>query len=496
MALIVRRDPPFASKQSGFSYQVAAVDAIRDLEYAAVFHEQGLGKTKIAVDLMLYWLSRGVVDSVIIFTKKGLLQNWRDELELHSYLRPRMLSQDRRGNFYAFNSPARVYLAHYEVLRAEEKRMDLFLKTRRVAAILDEAHKIKNPAASLTKSFHRVAKGFARRVIMTGTPVANRPYDIWAPIWFLDFGHSLGSDFKTFREDLDLANDLHQQPEKARAFERALGGLFDRIQAFSVRETKKTAAVALPDKEVRNVRVELGGRQAELYRSFREDLSAIVVKAGRPLLDDADEMLKRLLRLVQVASNPRLVDDSYIGVPAKFPVIEQLVGAAVDEGEKAIVWTAFTENVDWLAKELGRFGAVRVHGKLAIAVRDAAIARFKAEPECRVLVATPAAAKEGLTLTVANHAIFFDRSFSLDDYLQAQDRIHRISQSRTCYVTNLIAADTVDDWVDVLLAAKHLAAQLGQGDIAEHEYTARANYSYGAMLKDVLRLEERANDEH
>ena len=66
-----------------------------------------------------------------------------------------------------------------------------------------------------------------------------------------------------------------------------------------------------------------------------------------------------------------------------------------------------------------------------------------------VLIATPGAAKEGLTLTVANHAIFYDRGFGLDDYLQAQDRIHRISQTRECFIHNLIANETIDEWVDV-----------------------------------------------
>ena len=70
--------------------------------------------------------------------------------------------------------------------------------------------------------------------------------------------------------------------------------------------------------------------------------------------------------------------------------------------------------------------------------RNAAIRMFKTDPDTKVLVATPGAAKEGLTLTVANHAIFYDRSFSLDDYLQAQDRIHRISQDQPCYIWNLI----------------------------------------------------------
>jgi SNF2 family DNA or RNA helicase len=87
---------------------------------------------------------------------------------------------------------------------------------------------------------------------------------------------------------------------------------------------------------------------------------------------------------------------------------------------------------------------------------------------------------------VANHAIFFDRSFSLDDYLQAQDRIHRISQRRECHIWNLIATGTVDDWVDMLLAAKHLAAQLAQGDINSTEYRRRANYDFGRVVREIL----------
>lgn len=79
-----------------------------------------------------------------------------------------------------------------------------------------------------------------------------------------------------------------------------------------------------------------------------------------------------------------------------------------------------------------------------------------------MLIATPAAAKEGLTLTVANHAVFYDRSFSLDDYLRAQDRIHRISQTRTCFVTNLIASHSIDEWVDVLLRPNTSLPSLGR----------------------------------
>jgi SNF2 family DNA or RNA helicase len=484
------REANLTPKHQGFVYQVEAFEAVKDLPFSAVFHEQGLGKTKIGVDLVLYWLRKDILDSVIIITKKGLIRNWRDELATHTHLEPRILSQDKQANFYAFNSPAKIYLAHYEVLKSEKKRLTLFLKTRKVGALLDEAHKIKNPDSALTKVFFSLGPGFTRRLIMTGTPVANRPYDLWAQIRFLDGGIALGPDFSEFKRDLDLTNELASDPHRVDRFQRALAAVFAKIQPFSVRETKGTVDIKLPEKELRNIKVDLEGRQLEIYERFRKDMSAIVVRENQAVLDNAEEVLKRLMRLVQVASNPHLVDDSYGAIPGKFPVLLNLVHEAVDAGEKMIIWTAFTENVDWLARELSEFGAVRVHGKRSFLDRDTAIKNFKLDKECKILIATPAAAKEGLTLTVANHAVFYDRSFSLDDYLQAQDRIHRISQSRTCYITNLIASDTIDEWVDVLLAAKHLAAQLGQGDITLDEYSRQATYTYGEMIRDVLGLEQ------
>jgi SNF2 family DNA or RNA helicase len=482
------REPDLSPKLAGFVYQVQAVNATKDLPFAAVFHEQGLGKTKIGIDLALYWLTRKIVDSVLIVTKRGLIQNWTDELAAHTHVTPRLLSQDRRANFLAFNSPARIYLAHYEVLKSEQKRLTLFLKTRRVAVILDEAHKIKNPDSDLTQAIFDLAQGFVRRVIMTGTPVANRPYDIWSQIFFLDKGASLGSDFATFKRDLDLSNELSRDADKAAHFEETLSGLFQRIQRFSVRETKRAAEIQLPEKHLRNISSGLEPRQAEIYDHFRRECAAIVVRDGIPEYDDAESILKRLLRLIQVASNPRLVDDSYHNVPGKFPVLLNLVEELSDRHEKAIIWTSFTENVDWLARELGSFNAVRVHGKLSYDERARSLKVFKTESDCRLLIATPASAKEGLTLTVANNAIFFDRSFSLDDYLQAQDRIHRISQDKTCVVTNIVATGTVDEWVDTLLAAKHLAAQLGQGDITREQYNSQATYAFGQMVRDVLGL--------
>ena len=488
--LRVRKKANLEARQSAFPHQLEAFETAKDLPFVAIFHEQGLGKTKIGLDLALFWLAQGVADSVLVVTKKSLIVNWQSEVAAHSYLRPRVLGQDRKANFYAFNSPAVMYLTHYEAILSERRRLALFLKTRKVGVLLDEAHKIKNPEVRVSVALHELSESFVRRAIMTGTPIANRPFDLWSQVRFLDGGEALGQNFATFKRDLDLSNDLGRDTRRAAGFACGVEALFERVRAFSIRETKKSSGLKLPDKTVRNLECDLEPRQAELYDQFREELAAIVVQGGKPVLDDAEALLKRLLRLVQVASHPAMVDQSYRREPGKLLPLESLVQEAIDSREKTIVWTSFTKNADFLGRRLERYGARIVHGALSMAVREEALETFREDPGSRVLVATPGAAKEGLTLTIANHAVFYDRSFSLDDYLQAQDRIHRISQERACFVTNLVAAGTVDVWVDALLSAKNLAAQLGQGDIGRGEYDAQADYAFGAMLRDVLGLED------
>src|ERR1700733_11069975 len=154
------------ARQDSYAYQLEAVEAVKRLSYAALFHEQGLGKTKIGIDLALEWIRENEIDSVLIVTKRGLVANWVEEIRSHTYLAAHILGQKRSSNFFAFNSPVRIYLTHYEVAKSEERRLALFLRTRRVAVILDESHKIKNPESDLAQVFHRISMGFSRRVIM------------------------------------------------------------------------------------------------------------------------------------------------------------------------------------------------------------------------------------------------------------------------------------------------------------------------------------------
>lgn len=479
------KEPSFIAKYDAFQYQKEAFEAIKNLEYAAIFHEQGLGKTKIAIDLLLYWLTETSIDTVLVVTKKQLVQNWIREFKNHTAIKPAVLDTNKQSNFYVFTGPARVIITNFEVLVPEFDQVKLFLETRNVAIVIDESAKLKNPDARLTKTFFKLSPYFKKRVIMTGTPVANRPYDIWAQIYFLDQGKSLGTDFRSFKKETDLSNRLSRDEELQNDFEDVVAGIYAKIKGFSVRETKKSGIIELPDKVFVREKVDFISEQKILYDKIREELSIEVVKNGELIEDDSSAIVKRLLRLVQVTSNPRLIDDSFSGESAKEAVLDRLIREILAKGEKCIVWSSFIENVNYFCKKYAEFGSVKIHGGMSMIDRNRSVERFYTD-EYRVLFATPASAKEGLTLTMANHVIFYDRGFSLDEYLQAQDRIHRISQKKTCYIHNIIMNNSIDEWVDVLLKSKQNAAFLAQGDITLSEYKEVADYSFGDLINAVL----------
>ena len=488
MAFSLRNPPSFAARHRAYPYQLEAVRAIQGLPAAAVFHEPGLGKTKIGTDLILLWLSTDAIDTSLVVTKKALVDNWTREVKAHCHITPWILSTNRRDNAIALNRPVLIYVTNYEVISTNVDLIREFLGTCRVAVVLDESQRIKNPDSRVARAFHSLAPRFSRRVIMTGTPVANRPHDLWSQVKFLDDGVALGTSFEQFRKELDLPAG-----QSDGVYADRLAAVWSKIGHFAVRETKASAGIELPQKTIVDHPVALTGRQAAIYTEYRDRMAHEYGDHETVRHDDADDILKRLLRLVQCASNPSLIDSTYSEIPAKYPIVEKLCAALVPD-HKVIVWTTFVKNARWLARSLDRFGALALHGKMAINDRNRAISRFIAEKRLRILVATPGTAKEGLTLTVANHAIFYDRSFSLDDYLQAQDRIHRISQKQDCVVHNIIARDTIDEWIDTLLRAKYFAAQLAHGDIQKDDFRELFQFDLAASLRALLNVQSRTDN--
>lgn len=470
----------FDQKLKGFPYQLAALESLIDLDYSAVFFEQGLGKTKIAIDLAIEWLRTETVDTVIVVTKKGLIHNWLREIEIHSYLMPKVISSDRVSNHRVLFSRCQFFVANYEAIALEEQKITEIAKIRQIAMILDESQKIKNPKSKLVQSFFNLSEHMKRRVIMTGTPVANRPYDLWAQIYFLDRGESLGKNFDHFKKRLDIPKDGIQAE-----YWDLLVKTFGKVANFTIRETKKRSGLDLPGKIIRNIEAKWETQQRALYLQIKLELRATIVRGGKQIEDTSENLLKRLLRLVQVTSNPRILDESYMEEPGKLTALKKVLKKIDSQHEKAIIWTSFIENCTFLRSELGKDKSVIINGKMNIEERNKSVVKFMDEDMVRYLIATPQAAKEGLTLTAANHAIFFDRSFSLDDYLQSQDRIHRISQKHTCFIYNLVLRDSIDEWIEPLIELKTLAAQATMGD-AVSKTLRDYDHNLSKILEEVL----------
>ena len=481
------------AKLDAFSYQHEAFMALKDKPYAAIFHEQGLGKTKIAIDLLLYWLAQKDIDTVLIVTKKTLVNNWVNEFCTHTNICPKTLDNNKGSNFFVLNSPTRVIITNFETIAGEKNRMKLFLKTRNVAIIIDESTKIKNPDSKLTMAFFELSSLFKIRVIMTGTPVANRPYDIWAQIYFLDQGKSLGQNFASFKHECDLSNDLETNDERRKEFESTVSKIFDKIKNFTVRETKNSGIISLPSKIYHDVFIPFEERQKQMYEQIRTEMMVEIIQDNEVVLDESEETIKRLLRLVQVSSNPRLLDESYEEDSAKELILDKIINSLTSKGEKVIVWSIFTGNIDLFYKRYRHLNSVKITGKMSIEDRNRSVKSFK-EGDSMILFATPQSAKEGLTLTIANNAIFYDRGFNLDDYLQAQDRIHRISQKKDCHIYNLMIEDSIDIWVDRLLKAKQKAAFLAQGDIDLSTYKDEIDYSFSHIVHEILNIPNNGNN--
>lgn len=424
---------------------------------AGLFDDPGLGKTRQLIEAVDREVAENTLRGAVILCPNGLKSTWANEIERHSESRYAVFGAGRKARRDAFRSlRATFYVINYEAVATELASLRALLRFKPMALVLDESHRIKTPGSRITRAVHELRTDAARRYILTGTPVANKPEDLWSQVFFLDDGASLGATFDEFR-------DRYCAPGGGYV---GLDELRSRLENIALRRQKK-GTISLPEKTFAHVVVPLRGRQAELYAEMRDELIIWVESlTGEQVAAEGEAILARMVRLAQLASNPGLLDAAYDETPAKIIVLDELIPHYLaTKGEKIIVWTSFVANISTLRRRFAQYLPVALHGEMTAKERDDAVRAFLEDPDIRLLVANPAAAREGLTLTTARRAIYLDRTFSLVDYIQSQDRIHRISQTKSCEIILLIARDTIDEFIDFSIAQKQRLAGFAQGDL-------------------------------
>jgi len=431
---------------------------LRNRTAAALFDEQGLGKSKQLIDAIAGEIQSGSIEGAVIVCPNGLKTNWADEIERFSTLPFAVFGSGQKARRMAFSSlKASFYVINYESVAGELPSLKALLRFKPMALVLDESHRIKTPAAKVTKAVLELRSAAARRYLLSGTPVANKPEDLWSQIFFLDDGKALGATFESFEERYRAPGGGYAKVDELR----------DYVSRMSLRRLKDHA-VKLPPKTFKRVGVKLSGTQKKMYETLRDEMELWVTSlSGQQVVKNTEAILARLVRLAQVASNPRLLDKAYKGNPAKFQALDGiLIKLLPKPKQKVIIWSSFVENISELKDRYRKSSPVVLHGEMSTAQRDKSVRAFRNDPSVRLLIANPAAAREGLTLTEANVAIYLDRTFNLVDYLQSQDRIHRISQARPCEIILLLAEDTIDSFIDFSLEQKHRLARYTQRDAA------------------------------
>lgn len=453
---MIREKQHFEQKTQALPHQIEAINYINNHHEVALFDEQGLGKTKIVIESLCRSMKNGDIEGVLVVSPMSLIYNWEQEVHKHSFLIPIILKGSEKEKRYKFMTGANFYITNYEAVIAETNRIKRFCKSRKVAIVLDESARIKDPTTKTAQALFQLKLHSVKRIIITGTPVANKPIDLWSQFYFLDGGRLLGNDFKDFKARYNEKNSFYKEH---------LDELKVIISEHSIRR-RKDNVLELPDKKFVDMYVSLSGKQLELYNKLREELRIEVQDLqGNMIIDEAENILKKLLRLTQIASNPLLIDRAYSETPAKFILLDELLKGIVEKKEKAIIWTSFVENISILKNRFIQYNPLIIHGEVPVKDRAEAVKAFQESEKNMIMIANPAAAREGLTLTRANNAIYLDRNFNLVDYLQSQDRIHRISQTKECNILKILAKNTIDEYIDRVIDVKKEIAGYVQGDL-------------------------------
>eukprot|EP01134_Creolimax_fragrantissima_P005684 CFRG5684T1 len=388
--------------------------AIRRRGRVLIADEMGLGKTVQAVCIACYYCTEW---PALVIVPASLRHQWRDAFMKWC---PNLDSNEINVIDSGKDSlgPAAVNIITYDLVT---KYADELKRREYQVLILDECQKIKNHVAKRTKDILPLTKAAARVILLSGTPATSKPIELLTSIQAI-----YPNMFHSIREfGLRYCS----------AYESKFGWNYDGNSRLDELNTILKEFIM-----VRRYKSEV---QEDLAK-----LSSLVKKTRhRVSLKISEEVQKRLQEGMRKDDTSNFLEFYHATAIAKIPAVCEFVRRVLNTGLKFVVFCHHSEMMDSIMRVLeSKFVEyIRIDGSTNSKLRQTRANSFQDDPSCRVALLSLLAANAGLTLTAAATVIFAELSWNPGDLLQAEDRVHRISQVQDVNIQYLHAPNTMDD---------------------------------------------------
>ena len=439
----------FKFKTKPFEHQIEGFNYGLQYDRWLLGDEQGLGKTKQVIDIAVAKkLANGYKHCLIICGVNGLKWNWYNEVLTHSDEKPYILGQrtKKNGSIVVGGNADKLediknidkihayfIITNVETLRNTDiiDALVKLCKNKTISMIAaDECHKMKNPSSQQGKAFLKLQA--KTMIAMTGTPLMNNPLDLYIILKWLGYEKH---PFYAFKKHYCVMGGFG-------GYEiigyRNLDELQEQLNDIMLRRLKSDV-LDLPDKTYIDEYVDMTPKQAVIYKEVTNE-----IKANIDNIKMANNPLVELIRMRQATGYTGILS-SKIQESAKLDRMEELVADAVENGNKVVIFSNWTQMTTPIAERLMKYNPAVITGEINTDTRQQMIDKFQNVDSCKVIVGTIGAMGTGLTLTRGTVEIFLDHPWNRALYDQAVDRCHRIGQKNNVTIYNLLCKDTIDE---------------------------------------------------
>jgi SWI/SNF-related matrix-associated actin-dependent regulator 1 of chromatin subfamily A len=453
------RVPDLAIDLMDYQKETVEFALSRNESYLAL--DMGLGKTACAIAIIVANINAGQKPALVV-CPSSLRINWSKEFQKFA---PNIKTVILTGKTPYQPEPADVYIIGDMVVASwanldPEKRTPYDLHGKIKTLVIDEAHKHKNHKAYRAKAVVSLAKTVTgQRVLMSGTPnpngrnmeFVNQLHILGKQAW-KDIGGQ-GKFFSYYAPQADYGRSSHDELGLGQAMRGT----------FMIRKHRKEV-LDLPNKGRSTVAIEGRGDAVRRYISAHHDIIAYLRGEDKDV--SGAMRAEALVRLNTLRSLSGLAK-----VPATIEYIEEEI---LDTPGGIFVVAEHTDVMDRLALGLQKHRVVSIRGGMSEKAKTESIDMFNSG-QARILIGQITSAGVGLTLHGGgrnNRVLVTELPWSPADLRQAEDRLHRIGQTREVFVNiSLCHIDdtyTIDERMWNVLGAKAISASLALDGVEEH----------------------------